>query len=275
MKQIKKLKILKKAPWLAAIALGFGFACASSGFAVGAENNKATATKPSVVDDTKKNTPSFLFVIQAKQGHFETKAGKTYLVLNKAAMKHVVEYDKKTYQIIKYDFKSFFSSKWDEVSRSFNKDPRYAFITADPKFDHDKNLDNMIIYSMSTRGDAWVFEIKQLDKESHQKKIMNPILAIDINKWALGYSFSWIATQMNDNKLKLDKKSVKEISRHMALVSCVVTRTIENKNGDIKNCSSFVKHESPKLEKLLNYLQVILKEKAKESRDNIKSKQKK
>ena len=68
---MKSLHILKKAPWLAAIALGLGLSCISSGFAVGTENNKVTATKPSVTKVTEesikknKKAASFLFVVSA------------------------------------------------------------------------------------------------------------------------------------------------------------------------------------------------------------------
>ena len=40
---MKNLQLLKKAPWLAAIALGLGLSCISSGFAAGANGNKAKA----------------------------------------------------------------------------------------------------------------------------------------------------------------------------------------------------------------------------------------
>ena len=78
---MKNLYILKKAPWLAAIALGLGLSCISSGFAADTNGNKATTPAPAAVKEHKK-APSFMFVVSADKAKItHLKDGQYSLVI--------------------------------------------------------------------------------------------------------------------------------------------------------------------------------------------------
>ena len=74
------------------VALAFStmtFAAETKCSKVALADKKAIVNKVAPTTVTKK-APSFLFVIQAKQGKIETKNGKTYLVLQHADVNHVI-----------------------------------------------------------------------------------------------------------------------------------------------------------------------------------------
>ncbi len=134
---MKNLYILKKAPWLAAIALGLGLACASSGFAADKDKscplkNKATATVPAVTKDSKKKAPSFLFVVSANKAKItRLKDGKYSLVIQKSDMNRVIEFSDRPYRIVKYITGSELQKIWGEDGkRSFVVDPPNAVLSA-------------------------------------------------------------------------------------------------------------------------------------------------
>ena len=127
---MKSLHKIKKAPWLAAFALGLGLACASSGFAADASGNKATTAAPAAVKEHKK-APSFLFVVSADKAKItRLKNGKYSLVIQKSDMNRVIEFSDRPYRIVKYITGSELQKIWGAGKNSFAVDPPNAVLSA-------------------------------------------------------------------------------------------------------------------------------------------------
>ena len=127
---MKSLDKIKKAPWLAAIALGLGLSCISSGFAADANGNKATTPAPAAVKEHKK-AASFLFVVSADKAKItHLKDGKYSLVIQKSDMNRVIEFSDRPYRIVKYITGSELQKIWGEGKNSFAVDPPNAVLSA-------------------------------------------------------------------------------------------------------------------------------------------------
>jgi len=77
-----------------------------------------------------KKAPSFLFVIQAKQGKIETKNGKTYLVLQHADVNHVIMFSDRPNRIVKTITGNDLQKLWKVGNDSFEKDPPNAVLSS-------------------------------------------------------------------------------------------------------------------------------------------------
>ena len=153
---MKSLDKIKKAPWLAAIALGLGLACASSGFATDATakakscplKNKATATVPAVTKDAKKKAPSFLFVVSADKAKItHLKDGQYSLVIQKSDMNRVIEFSDRPYRIVRYITGSELQKIWGEGKiMLIEVDPPNAVLSASNLKPVIIVVDGMIVY---------------------------------------------------------------------------------------------------------------------------------
>ena len=85
-------------------------------------------TKPSTA--ASKKAPSFLFVLQAKQGKIETKNGKTYLVLQKTDVHHVIMFSDRPNRIVKVITGNDLQKLWKVGNNSFEKDPPNAVLSS-------------------------------------------------------------------------------------------------------------------------------------------------
>ena len=92
-------------------------------------DKKANVTKVAPTTVAKK-APSFLFVIQAKQGTIETKNGKTYLVLQHADVNHVIMFSDRPNRIVKTITGNDLQKLWKVGNDSFEKDPPNAVLSS-------------------------------------------------------------------------------------------------------------------------------------------------
>jgi hypothetical protein len=105
-------------------SLVFGLLLLSS---CGKDTTKSTHTDPAA---NEKKAPSFLFVIQAKQGKIETKNGKTYLVLKHADVNHVIMFSDRPNRIVKTITGNDLQKLWKVGNDSFEKDPPNAVLSS-------------------------------------------------------------------------------------------------------------------------------------------------
>ena len=77
-----------------------------------------------------KKAPSFLFVIQAKQGKIETQNGKTNLVLKHADVNHVIMFSDRPQRIVKTITGNDLQKLWKVGNDSFEKDPPNAVLSS-------------------------------------------------------------------------------------------------------------------------------------------------
>ena len=106
------------------LSLVFGVLLLSS---CGKDTTKSTHTDPAA---NEKKAPSFLFVIQAKQGKIETKNGKTYLVLQHADVNHVIMFSDRPNRIVKTITGNDLQKLWKVGNDSFEKDPPNAVLSS-------------------------------------------------------------------------------------------------------------------------------------------------
>jgi len=126
---------MKRASYSTAVkAIAMSVALAFSTMTFAAETKctkvaKANSTKAAATSVAKK-APSFLFVIQAKQGKIETKDGKTFLVLKHADVNHVIMFSDRPNRIVKYITGTDLQKLWKEGKDSFAVDPPNAVLSS-------------------------------------------------------------------------------------------------------------------------------------------------
>ena len=112
------------------VALAFStmtFAAETKAATTADKKAKVTKVAPTTVA---KKAPSFLFVIQAKQGTIETKNGKTYLVLKHADVNHVIMFSDRPNRIVKVVTGNDLQKLWKVGKDSFEKDPPNAVLSS-------------------------------------------------------------------------------------------------------------------------------------------------
>jgi len=92
------------------------------------QKDKATKIAPTTAA---KKTPSFLFVIDAKQGDItKDKKGQYHLVLKHAHIHHVIQFSDRPNSIVKYISGDQLKSLWKMGQNSFEQDPPNAVLSA-------------------------------------------------------------------------------------------------------------------------------------------------
>ena len=137
---MKNRDILKKAPWLTAIALGLVLGCASSGFAADSAakakscslKNKTTATASTTASAAEnKKALSYKFVVSSKTATIKKLDGHRYtLTMKRIDINHVIEFSDRPNRIVKYIKGSELQEKWTEGKNSFAENPPNAVLSA-------------------------------------------------------------------------------------------------------------------------------------------------
>ena len=115
-----------------AIAMSVALAFSTMTFAAETKCSKVAKANSAKAEATSvaKKAPSFLFVIQAKQGKIETKNGKTYLVLKHADVNHVIMFSDRPNRIVKTITGNDLQKLWKVGNNSFEKDPPNAVLSS-------------------------------------------------------------------------------------------------------------------------------------------------
>ncbi len=104
--------------------------CGSHGSIDKAAHAHQHKDKKAVTTDKTKKAPSFLFVIDAKQGEItKDKNGQFHLVLKHADMNHVIMFSDRPNRIVKYIKGERLQSMWKEGKDSFEKVPPNAVLS--------------------------------------------------------------------------------------------------------------------------------------------------
>ena len=108
------------------LALSLTLSCSS----VLAADKKTVAAKPKPSTQHPKKAPSFMFVIDAKQGEIKKdKNGQYHLILQKVDMNQVIMFSDRPQRIVKYITGKDLQSLWKEGKNSFEKDPPNAVLS--------------------------------------------------------------------------------------------------------------------------------------------------
>ena len=127
-------KLIKRsiARWLSLALFVVSHTAVASSYAspgVADKTSHAHNDKHSTTTVTKK-APSFLFVIDAKQGDItKDKNGQFHLELKHADMNHVIQFSDRPNRIVKYITGAKLQSLWPEGRDSFKKDPPNAVLS--------------------------------------------------------------------------------------------------------------------------------------------------
>lgn len=95
-----------------------------------ADVHKNAKTKPKASAQQPKKAPSFMFVIDAKQGEItKDKKGQYHLILKKVDMNQVIMFSDRPQRIVKYITGKDLQTLWKEGSISFQKSPPNAVLS--------------------------------------------------------------------------------------------------------------------------------------------------
>lgn len=108
------------------LALSLTLSCSS----ILAADKKTVTAKPKPSAQQPKKAPSFLFVIDAKQGEIKKdKNGQYHLILKKVDMNQVIMFSDRPQRIVKYITGKDLQTLWKGGKNSFEKDPPNAVLS--------------------------------------------------------------------------------------------------------------------------------------------------